>query len=355
MRLCVKKGFITLHLLRTTTLVLAIAGILYGVLWALVATGLRDLSLTWINDQRGLGWAIAHDAPLIHGFPRWPKVAMTNVSVSAPETIGMWTWRIEALQLIPNNLNLTGLTINAPGRHTFHWLTSMGEIWTLQTLKTTLGIDLDIDGRWRNAMLTMENAELSDPLNRPLTGVARLDARLAVSKTDVPNGSFGEQAFVRFSGSADDFRVAITLGPFANLVRTARFDADLVGPIQAGRIPEALDAWRRGGGTVEVKRLFLDWPPLIVDADGTLALDNRLQPIGAFSTRITGLKEILATMHSRGIIDSVQASSAQIILGLMANTAQDGEPELSVPVSIQNQHLSIGPLDLIPVPELRWK
>jgi len=219
-----------------------------------------------------------------------------------------------------------------------------------------VGVGFDIDGRWESAALSLENAELSDPLNRPLTNVARLDARLTVNPTDAAhNGRFREEVYARFTSSADNFQLAINLGPFARSVRTARLDADLVGPIQPGRLSEMLEAWRRGGGTLEVRRLLFEWLPLTIDAEGTLALDDRLQPIGAFSTRITGLKETLETMESWGFIDSGQTASAQIILGLMVNTPPGGEPELLVPVSIQNQRLSMGPLELIAVPEVRWE
>ena len=331
-------------------------GVVYGVLWALLATGLRDVALDWIEDQRRIGWAIAHDAPELHGFPSWPKVILTSVSVTAPVEDGGWVWKADGLTLVPAAFNLTKLAVHTPGTHALNWPTLNQSPWTLTADHAVLDMDLNTDGKWQGAHLSLGRSELSDPLGRPSTGVARLDATVTVAQsTTNDTDDLRGDVSASFTGTAEDLRLALNLGPFDRTVRAFQLNADLVGPIRPGRLSEALEAWRNGGGTLEIKRLLLDWPPLTIDANGTLALDDCLQPIGAFSTRITGFNETIETMESRGVIPGSQAASAQLILGLMASTPCGGEPELTVPLSVQDRRLSVGPVELLDVPEVKWE
>ena len=337
-----------------TGIVMAL-GVIYGVLWALLATGLRDVTLNWLERQQRQGWAIAHAPVQLGGFPSWPELSLNAVSVTAPAEEGGWTWQTDGITLVATIYNLSRLTIHAPNDHTFHWPTSSQDPWTITSEQMILGVALGRRGRWRGAQLTMGEAELSDPLGRPLTGVDHLDLAFGlVPQATASDDRLRGNVFAKLTGSANELRVGLNLGPFDRTLRAFRLDADLVGPIQPGRLSEALEAWRNGGGTLEVRRLLLDWPPLTIDADGTLALDDRLQPIGAFSTRITGFNETIETMESRGVIPRAQATSAQVILGLMAKTPPGGEPELSVPMSLQDQRLSVGPVNLMDLPEVRW-
>ena len=346
----------TVRILWPLTGVVIALGLVYGLLWALLAVGLRDAALSWVEAQRRQGWAIAHEAPQVQGFPSWPELKLNAVSITAPPGDGGWTWQTDSITLVATIYNLTRLTIHASDDHTFHWPSATQEPWTVTSDHTMFDIALGRRGRWRGARLSIGRAELSGPMGRPLTGVARLDATLALaSSTAAVEGRLRGDVFASFTGSANDVQLALNLGPLDRTVRTFRLDADLVGPVRPGRLSEALEAWRNGGGTLEVRHLLLDWPPLTIDADGTMALDDRLQPIGAFSTRITGFSETIDTLESCGVLAEGEATSAQVILSLMARTPPGGEPELTVPVSVQDQHLSVGPVDLLDVPEVRWE
>ncbi len=336
--------------------ILIALGIVYGVSWALLAIGLREVAQNWIEDQRRQGWAIAHDTPQLQGFPSWPELSLNAVSVTAPAEEGGWTWQTDSLTLVATVYNLTRLTVHAADDHRFHWPASSQDTWTVTSDQTMFGIALGRRGKWRGARLLMDRAELSDPLGRLLTGAARLDVALALTpSTTAAEERLRGDVFANVMGSADDVRLGFNLGPFDRTVRALRLDADLVGPIRPGRLSEALEAWRRGGGTLEVRRLLLDWPPLTIDADGTVALDDQLQPIGAFSTHITGFSETIESLESQGVLAEGEAASAQIILGLMARTPPGGKPELTVPVSVQDQRLSVGPVELMELPHVQWE
>lgn len=328
----------------------------YGGLWFALGQNLRSLSADWIAEQQRAGWAIAIEDVQLTGFPTWPNVVIKQVDVTAPPQDGGWSWSADGLTLIPETIDLTRFTVRAPGRHEVSALwTPPGNRdarWALEASRFDFEFEIDDAGRLQHGRIHLGDAEVTDPNALPWIGAARVDVALSLTSDDIA----ADETFAQFRGAADAVRMAIDLPPFERVVRTVQLDADLVGPIQPGRLSDALDAWRRGGGTLEVRRILLDWPPLALAGDGTVALDERLQPIAALSTRITGFSETLRTLETRGLIPPGQAASALVILNLLSNTPRGSDrPELSVPVSVQDLRLSVGPFDVMDVPEVVWE
>ena len=328
------------------------SALIYGGLWAALAFGARDIAEDWITEQRQDGWAIAMSSPRINGFPGWPVVSVEKVAVTAPLKDGAWSWSAEHVTLVPSAFDLTQLTIQTPGRHTFSapWATNGPLI--ADATRADFEIDLDSSGRLQRGHVTLEDAEILDARRVPLVRTSLLDLDLALANSSGQT----DDVFARFTGRSDDLRPAINLRPFDPIIRTVQLDADLVGELQPGRLQDALDAWRQGGGTLEVRRILLDWPPLTIDAGGTIALDEALQPVAAFSTRIAGLNDALRALETNGAIEKGQAASAQVILSLLAKTPRGGDtPELQVPLSIQDRRLAVGPFDVMDIPAVRWE
>lgn len=328
------------------------SALIYGGLWAALAFGARDIADEWIAEQRKNRWAIAVSTPRIDGFPGWPVVVVQDVAVTAPLEEGAWSWSAEHVTLVPAAFDLTRLTIRTPGRHTFSapWATN-GPI-VAHTARADFEIDLDSRGRLQRGHITLEDTELLDARRVPLVRASLLDLELALATSS----DHTDDVFAWFRGRSDNLRPAMNLRPFDPVIRTVQLDADLVGELRPGRLQDALDAWRKDGGTLEVRRILLDWPPLTIDAGGTVALDETLQPIAAFSTRITGFNDALRALETNGAIEKGQAASAQVILSLLAKTPRGSDvPELQVPLSVQDQRLTVGPFDVMDVPTLRWE
>jgi len=92
-----------------------------------------------------------------------------------------------------------------------------------------------------------------------------------------------------------------------------------------------------------------------LDGDGTMALDGRLQPVGAFSARVTGYDAALNQLIQAGLIRSSDGNMAKMILGALGKVPEGGGPkQIDVPISVQDQRLSVGPIPLMRVPEILW-
>lgn len=115
-----------------------------------------------------------------------------------------------------------------------------------------------------------------------------------------------------------------------------------------------LSAWRRDGGLVELRTIFLDWPPLRFDGEGTLALDKRLQPLFAGTAKAGGLFETLDRLGDKGMVRRQDALLLRAALTMLAKPGADGRAEIQLPVTVQDGALWLGPVAAMTLPEIVW-
>ncbi|HYG85710.1 MAG TPA: DUF2125 domain-containing protein [Azospirillum sp.] len=116
--------------------------------------------------------------------------------------------------------------------------------------------------------------------------------------------------------------------------------------------PASLAAWSRDGGTVEMDSLALDWGPLKLALNGTLALDKELQPMAAMTAEVRGAAQALAAVQDQ--LRPNEMNVARSIVGMLARPDEDGEPVIKAPVTIQYRSLFVGPLKVASVPMIQW-
>ena len=118
----------------------------------------------------------------------------------------------------------------------------------------------------------------------------------------------------------------------------------------------ALTAWRDGGGTLEIASINFRWGLVQIDADGTLALDGDLQPVGAFTTRIAGLENLVSAMEKSGVLSPSDAAVARITLGVLTRPSDgDGPNQAEIPLTLQERILRLGPIALMQFPPIVWE
>jgi len=144
--------------------------------------------------------------------------------------------------------------------------------------------------------------------------------------------------------------------PLGPGIAVVALDGVITGPATpAPSLLARATAWRRDGGAVQVTRAALQWGPLDVTAGGRLGLDANLQPEGSASARIKGYVAALDGLAGSRLIPPPAAMAAKAVLGLMAHTPDaGGEPEVEVPLTLQDRTLSLGHIPLLRVPEIAW-
>jgi hypothetical protein len=162
----------------------------------------------------------------------------------------------------------------------------------------------------------------------------------------------------RFAVEVDDVMPPQDFVPaaFRKEIDVARLEGEVMGPFQPEFSRAAATAWRDLGGTVEFSALELRWGALTVNAVGTMALDESLQPLAALTATVTGFNETIDALRAAGAIQQKEADAAKAVLNLLAKPPRllSGPPEITVPVTIQNQRLSLGPVALLTLPYVVW-
>ena len=129
----------------------------------------------------------------------------------------------------------------------------------------------------------------------------------------------------------------------------------LKGALPQGPLRQSLATWREGGGTVELEDGSIHWGALALSASGTLTLDEALQPIGALTATVVDQNAVIDAAVAQGSMRPGDASLAKVVLGLMAKPGPDGKPRLTVPLSVQNHRLYLGPAQIAILPRFNWE
>ena len=127
-----------------------------------------------------------------------------------------------------------------------------------------------------------------------------------------------------------------------------------VGPPPPAFHRGALDYWRRAGGSVQVDRLHLQWGALGLDGQGSVTLDERLQPLARLNTEIRGLTPTLSALMQSGTLSTGAAAAIGLSVGFLGGPAgQEGGTALAIEVA--DRRISVGSV-VLPgeLPEVVW-
>lgn len=326
----------------------------YGGLWAFTSFQVRGGVLHWIKAREAEGYRVAYSGLGLGGFPFAARVTMTEPVVTAPDGRALgWSWAgdqaaIEASPLRPNGVTVKlaggqALSVNVAGK----LKTYRGRV---EKLKLFAGDEADASaGRLTMRGLAMAAEEPGDEIGLDqLTATGSFAKRMPPAEPDSAYAFSVSGAGLRLPGILDL--------PLGNTIGRLAADATISGSAApAANLRDAFARWRDSGGSIRFSSLRFDYGPLSFDGEGTIALDNEAQPVGAFTARIQGFQQTVAELSARSIIDEQTANKALIALAFLAGPARGGvPPTIQVPLSLQNRILSVGPLPLLSVPEIEW-
>jgi len=144
---------------------------------------------------------------------------------------------------------------------------------------------------------------------------------------------------------------AVTAGP----IETVAVRGAVMGPMpMAPDLGTALAGWANAGGVLELKALSFAQAPLDVAGEGTLALDEALQPLGALTVRAHGAAETVELLERDGLLDQRSAKTAKIMVQGLAKPDDSGKARVDLSLSLQQGYLWLGPIKLAKLPSLSF-
>ncbi len=339
---------------------LAVAAILYSVFWFVASNNLQGGVENWAAGRRAAGWIVAWKNISIGGFPFVLRARVKGPRIAGPKS--SWDWRGPELVATARPWNLSRPEFIFPGRHHLSILRNgAARDFTLTAAEALGGVHID-GGVPRGITAKLAQIDIQSTAGKLPSGRAAIGQKItadAISfRLDLPHLETPDPVIsVALAG------VLLPDGPAALLGRDIRaLDArvKLLGvaafkPSSRLRLSAALGDWRDGGGTVEIKRLHLDWGKMKFDGDGTIALDADLQPVGAMRARIQGYRALVDSLVHARQIPTRDADMAKFVLNMVARATPGGKNTITVPVTVQDRRLFIGPASLMKLPRIDWE
>ena len=325
--------------------IVLVALIAYAAYWHYVAAALRDQLLPWAQARAAQGYVVHWDDAAIGGFPGSFRFDFTNLSFGT-------------LRPVPVAMNAGSVSAWAMPWNLKHWeFTAPGGARIVEP-SGSAGFDLrrldgavDVEGRVVAAI---------DVTAIDLTGIGIAqgtkigDAEAHIELPALPAQSHTDTA-LGLSLELNDATLPVAVPGFGNTLSGFSFVAQMKGALPPGQLAPALTRWRDDGGTIELQSLRLRWGSLLIDASGTLALDSALQPEGAFSAVITGQDAAVDVAVKTGALKPSDAGAAKAVLALLARPNGTGDKALTLPMTIQNEQLFLGPAKLANIPPIPWQ
>lgn len=337
-----------------TAFALAAAALVAGWIgaWHVIAGRIEHGVDAWAEERRGEGFDVTYRSAVVSGFPSAWRLAIETPAITGPPP-ARWHWHGAAVTAHITPWSPREIPIQLPGRQRFGGTDAAAPSWTAEAERPNGQVRLDAQGQIVDIELDFSAITLLEPAAAAGAKAARLRLRVTPSARGESASTPGP-----LNASLVIEELDLPQAPANGLgQRIARLESDatLTGRLPPGSARTSLNTWRESGGTLELRKLALAWGPLELDGNGTLALDERMRPIGASTVRIRGWAETVDALQRGGIIRPADATAAKIALGLLARQPQAGGQGgrggsmIQIPVSSQDGRLYIAGLPLIRV------
>ncbi len=351
---------------------LAAVALIYSGYWSYLAGHFKTGIDQWAAERRAEGYEAGYSSVRVEGFPFRLRVEITDPYLAAPgageggDGVRPWSWRGPAMVLKVRPWRLSRIRVMAPGRHRIMGFRAGRPVdYALEARKLWLKLKYR-DGRPERAALSVRGLGVKEGAGIDVGGLAAADIIVEKAKASrAGKGDLSPPGALVLTIEAED--MTFPFEPVRGLGRkTARLGVrstvtgDIAGLLtrhalgdRTARV-EAITRWRDSSGALEVRRLDIRHGPLVVDGEGTLALDGDLQPIGSFTFRVQGFNEALDRLLKAGLIEPHPAALVKTVLAALARKTGDGGAQLKVPLSLQDRQVFVGPIPIAKIPLIRW-
>jgi hypothetical protein len=328
-----------------TVVLLLAAAASYTGYWFSIAHRLPDTIAGWAAARGAEGYDARWDSLAVSGFPVWFAVTLTGTSLAGARPLPFEA-KAAAVLGVARPWNLRHWHVTAPQGARLEGARE-GDAITAAALDITVAVGADKDASVRIAAHQITGSGAA-----ALLGIADAQAQLSLpARPPADHRQERARATLRLMGIALP-RAVPSLGATIDLVTLS---GALKGTVPAGKLRDALSAWRDDGGTIELEQGTLRWNSLAASANGTLALDETLQPMGALTATIENQNAVIDAAVAGGTMRVQDANLAKILLGLMAKPGPDGKKQLTLPVTLQNRRLYLGPAQITVLPVITWE
>jgi len=326
-------------------LIVIAAAAAYCGYWYYMAGKIRAGIDPWAEARRAEGYDLHWDGVSVGGFPWGFRLRFDNFFIASPKPLP-YQASADAMVFDSGPWNLQAWRFAAPGGA------------KLDLLLASAGFDADGLSGDVTLPLDPEGALDIDALNLSGRGIAEGwkigELRLGLSQPAKPPVS-DTDPFLDLSVTLSHVVLPQGVAPLSDTIQEISAIASVDGAFFPGALAPALTAWRDRGGIVELQSVHLRWDALDVTANGTGALDARLQPIAALTATIEGQDAIVDAAVGASVMRPQDGDLAKMVLGLLAKPGPDGQKQITAPLTVQDNRLYLGPARVARVPVINWE
>lgn len=134
--------------------------------------------------------------------------------------------------------------------------------------------------------------------------------------------------------------------PLGPKIEHVVFEGSLKGGFKGDTTEERAKYWYDNDGEFVIKEFSLKWGEASAKGDGDLTLDDKLQPLGAFSATFQGLDTAVDAYEKAGKLNKTKA--ALLKLGLRAAHGT------KISITVQDRKLLLASIPVLDLPEIVW-
>lgn len=317
----------------------------YSGYWYYLAGIIQKEMGPWVEARRAEGLDIKWNAVKIGGYPFAVRLRFDGFDVAAAKPL-------------PYQMHATDIAFSSAPWDLRHWHFSARHGARVELLLQSAGFDAKtLDG---TVSVPIQPGGTGDITATDLTGRGAAQgmgvdsAHVALQQPESPPKTDHDPALlVSFDVQGAHLRTAPA--PFGTTIQDISATATIDGTVVPAPLPQMLDAWRKKGGAIEFASAHLAWDRLDIDAQGTLALDDDLQPLAALTATIRGQNEMIDAAVNTGALPEGDAGMARIVLNMISQQGDDGRKQIQLPISAQNRRLYLGPAAIAKIPTIDWR
>ena len=333
--------------------------VLYSIYWYAFAENLKENITLFLLDQVREGFDVSFEQIEVVGYPTTFRIIMSSPSLAAKSVSQShldvsWRWKGARAIAEVKPWSFNKVRVNLSGDHEVLIDTFTGHHeYTGSVAGLIVDLELHEDGMPASARLIGTGLQFT--YGHTKNNISTKKIRLMAERLFSDNFSSKIPTLnIQFDLEELNFDGTGAL-PFGDVIKRLSTSIKVFGKIRSPFDILSLKKWSDDGGIIEFESIEGNYGPIEFNANGTLTLDDKLQILAAFSTKVRGVIVAIDRLTQAQIIQPSDAAMAKIFLSIFSkNLSDNGSPFVTLPLNIQNGQLSIHHVKLLNVPKIEW-
>ena len=281
-----------------------------------------------------IGYDIAYEDLSFSSFNPFQIMSVKNLQFYSRRAGEHLAWRLPELNLRTGFFNSRKITFSLPEGQL---LELADQKHTVAMPEATAEIRTDKDDRLTQLIFLAKNIKIS--------GLADIE-EIQIASRRMAAQQLNELApfFENYIDIRNITFNALIDYPLTQTIERLYLNADIIGTIYgAATYKSDWDNWKALGGGIDIRRLVVNWGPLLLVARGDVLYDKQMRPSIRLRSSSKALSELLDELESKGYLESKGVFVAKILLNSKAFKMSKDDKFMTVttPIDYKDQKLMI--------------